>query len=376
MKKSHVLVAGAAALGLVLSTPVVASAGPQRPAPDLDPVVRSEQVVAPFNLDIAGRKVYVADGFANVVGTLSKDGSINAIASPAAGASGVERSRDARTLAFTTTDGGPGAITASGLNLWGPRGSKVYADTLAYETANNPDASVMYGVANPSPCVSDALTAAGLPVSYRGVVDSHAYSVTQWGKKWIVADAGANALLSIDKRGGIRTLAVLPAQPTTITAEMASNLGLPACVAGVTYRFEAVPTDVEVGRDGMLYVTTLPGGPESAVLGARGSLWKVNPWTGKVKRVASGFLGATNLAVGKRGEIYVAEYFASMISVVTKGKKKDFLQLTNVVAVESGRNGSLWAGTTISLDPSGPQVPGTIVEIVKGKGHKKASFRH
>lgn len=374
MKKSRALVAGIAAVALVLATPVMASAGQKhRPAPD--PVVRSTQVVAPFNLDLAGRKVYVADGFANVVGTLSKDGSIKAVASPAAGAAGVELSRDGKTLAFTTTEGGQGAITDSGLNLWGPRGSQVYADTLAYETTENPDSTVSYGVNNPSACVTDALTAAGLPVSYTGVVDSHAYSVTQWGKRWIVADAGANALFSVDKRGGIRTLAVLPAQPATITAEMAAAVGLPDCVVGVTYRFEAVPTDVEVGRDGMLYVTTLPGGPEIPAFGARGALWKVNPWSGRITKLAGGFAGATNLAIGTRGEIYVAEYFAGKISVVKHGKKAHYLDLTNVVAVESRRDGALWAGTTISLDPSGPQVPGTIVEIVKGTWHKKASFR-
>lgn len=374
MKKSRALWAGIAALGLVLATPSMASAG-QKPKPAPDPVVKSSQVVAPFNLDLAGKKVYVADGFANIVGTLSADGSIAPTANPAPGASGVELSRDGKTVAFTTTEGEM-EITASGLNLWGPRGSKIYADTLAYETAKNPDKSVAYGVANPSQCVSDALTAAGFPVSYTGLIDSHAYSVTQWGRKWIVADAGANALFAVDGRGRVSTLAVLPAQPTTITAAMAGALGLPDCVVGVTYRFEAVPTDVEVGRDGMLYVTTLPGGPESPVLGARGALWRVNPWTGRATQIASGFLGATNLAIGQRGEIYVAEYFASTISVVKNGKKSHYLDLTNVVALETGHGGSLWAGTTISLDPTAPQVPGTIVEITGGKWHKKASFRH
>jgi len=369
MRRTRTLVAGIAALGLVLATPVMASAGQKhRPAPD--PEVRSTQVVAPFNIDLAGKRVYVADGFANVVGTLSRDGSIKAVADPAPGAAGVELSRDGKTLAFTTTEGGEGAITESGLNLWGPRGSKVYADTLAFETAKNPDSGVAYGVDDPSPCVTDALTAAGFPVSYTGVVDSHAYSVAQWGKRWIVADAGANALLSVDKRGGIRTLAVLPAQPATITAEMAAAVGLPDCVVGVTYRFEAVPTDVEVGPGGMLYVTTLPGGPEIPAFGARGALWKLNPWTGKITKLADGFAGATNLALGKRGEVYVAEYFAGKITRVKNGEKSHYLDLANVVAVESGRDGSLWAGTTIALDPSAPQVPGTIVQITKGSWHK------
>lgn len=367
MQKSRALLAGIAALGLVLATPAMASAGGRHTSAP-DPVVRSTQVVAPFNLDIAGHDVYVADGFANSVGTLARDGSITPVVADAPGAAGVERSRDGRVLAFTTTEGGEGGITESGLNLWGPRGSKVYADTLAYETTRNPDQRVTYGVANPSACVRDALTAAGLDVTYTGIVDSHAYSVAQAGRSWVVADAGANALLRVDRRGRISTIAVLPAQPTRITAEMAEAVGLPDCVVGVTYRFEAVPTDVEVGRDGMLYVTTLPGGPESPVFGARGALWKVNPHTGKAKQLASGFLGATNLAIGAKGEIYVAEYFAGTISVVTHRKKAPYLDLANVVAVETGRDGSLWAGTTIALDPSAPQVPGTIVQVTRGSG--------
>ena len=107
---------------------------------------------------------------------------------------------------------------------------------------------------------------------------------------------------------------------------MVAALGLPDCVVGVTYAFESVPTDVEVGRDGSLYVTTLPGGPESPVLGARGAVWKVNPWTGHARKVAGGFLGATNLAIGKHGTIYVAELFAGQISVVKNGSAKPYLE--------------------------------------------------
>ncbi|MGV9193906.1 ScyD/ScyE family protein [Microbacterium sp. MC2] len=376
MKNSRAFLVGLTALGLVLATPAMASAGPLSvPAPD--PVVKSDQVVAPFNLDLTRTGVLVADGFTNMVGTLDADGSITPKITPAPGAAGIAVSRNGRTTAFTTTEGaGPGGITASGLNLWGPRGAKVYADTFAYEHAHNPDGHVAYGVENPSQCVTDTLTAAGLPVSYTGILDSHAYSVAEFGSKWVVADAGANALFVVDRRGKIRTLTVFPAQPATITAEMAAALGLDDCVVGTTYRFEAVPTDVEVGRDGWLYVTTLPGGPETPAAGARGALWKVSPWTGKAKRIAGGFLGATNLAVGLRGEIYVTEYFAGTVSDVTNGKKSHYLDLMNVVAIESDGRGSLWAGTTISLDPSAPQVPGTIVEIVNGTWQHKWSFRH
>ena len=65
------------------------------------------------------------------------------------------------------------------------------------------------------------------------------------------------------------------------------RIGLPACVTGLNYKFEPVPTDVEMGPDGWLYVSSLPGGPEDGSLGAQGRVYKVNPANGKVVEVAA-----------------------------------------------------------------------------------------
>ncbi|MFH8251234.1 ScyD/ScyE family protein [Microbacterium sp. B2969] len=371
MRSSRALVAGVLAGGLVLATPMMASAGVGGKP---DPKVLSDQMVAPFNLALSAPDIYVADGFIGLVGTLQPDGSLAPVAVDQPGASGVATSGG--TLAFTTTvsDEVTGENTASGLNIWGPGGSKISADTHAYETAHNPDSVNHYGVDKPSQCVIDSFTAVGFPYDYTGQIDSHAYSVAAYGSGWVVADAGANALWSIDSSGAISTLAVLPPQPLTVTPELAAAVGLPSpqCFAGgVTYSFEPVPTDVEVGSDGALYITTLPGGPESPVLGARGALWKYTPSNGKLVKIAGGFLGATNLALGLKGEIYVAEYFAGKISLVKKnGQKSDYLPLQNVIALETDADGALWAGTTITLDPSQPAAPGTIVKVKDGKPGK------
>ena len=355
---------------LALAPAVPASADDHHHPKPPTPVVRSDQVAAPFNLDVSRAGVLVADGGQNLVGTLARDGSITPIATDQPGASGIARSADGRRIAWTTTvtDEATFENTASGLTIRGPRGRMTHADTLAHETAHNPDSGIHYGVTNPSQCVVDAFTAAGFPVSYDGAVDSHAYSVAATRNGWVVADAGGNTLLSVSNSGRIRTLAVLPAQPLTITADMAAALGLPSCVAGVSYAFESVPTDVEVGHDGMLYVTTLPGGPESPVLGARGALWRVDPRTGHVRKVAGGFLGATNLALGSHGEIYVAELFGGRISVVRHGRVSPYLDLPGVVAVETGPRGDLWAGTLGNEDPP---APGTIVQVTGGRAHWK-----
>jgi hypothetical protein len=126
-----------------------------------------------------------------------------------------------------------------------------------------------------------------------------------------------------------------------VTAENAAIVGLPECAIGLTYNFEPVPTDVEVGRWGILYVTTLPGGPEDPSLGARGAVYAVNPWNGDVWPVAGGFAGATNLAIGKHGTIYVAELFGGRVSKIVDGAPETVIELAQPAALEYA-NGKLY----------------------------------
>ncbi len=352
MRVARITIAIAA---ITAASSLVAAATPAQahnPKPDPSTTVVTTSVAVPFNLDVSRGRILVADGGLNQVAKVKADGSVVPVVTGAEGTSGVATSRNSKYLAYTTTVGGPPAgISASGVTILGPGGSTVTADTLAYEKAHNPDGKIHYGVTNPSKCVTDALAAAQFPVDYMGAIDSHAYSLAAWGDGFVLADAGANALLYISRSGRISTLAVLPAQPSTITPAAAAELGLDPCVGGVSYAFEAVPTDVEVGRDGFLYVTVLPGGPESAALGARGKVYRVNPWNGRLREVASGLLGATNLALSE-GRIYVAEFFAGRVALVRHGKVREFLSLPGVVSIEAGPHGSLYAGTGLSGPPS------------------------
>jgi hypothetical protein len=88
--------------------------------------------------------------------------------------------------------------------------------------------------------------------------------------------------------------------------------------------------------------------PEDPSLGARGRVYRVNPKTGKNQLIALGFAGATNLALGKRGEIYVAELFGGRISVIKNGKVTLYVTLPGALSVETDRKGTLWAGTGIT----------------------------
>ncbi len=361
MKKQQLLAAAGVAILASTAGPPAALAAP---APSVQVV--SSAFGAPFNLELARGGVLVADGFPGSVSRLNNAGHLSPVDSAVPGASGVAMKRwgGKRLIAYTTTDGDETSISASGLIIKPRKGRSTMADTLAYETAHNPDSAVSYGLKHPTQCQTDTLESVGFPVSYTGQVDSHAYSVAAVHKGWVVADAGANALFRVSGKGKVSTLAVLPAQPAPITQAAADAFGLDDCVVGETYAFESVPTDVEVGKDGWLYVTTLPGGPEDASLGARGSVYKVDPHTGASKRIATGFLGATNLAL-QDGHIFVSELFANRISMVHRGGVKPVVDLPGAVSVEAGRGHTLWAGT-VDLATGGP---GTVVRI-KGADHR------
>jgi hypothetical protein len=320
----------------------------------------TDDVLAPFQLAIEDGQVYVADGFTSMVSTINKDGTLKTVATgPQPGeVAGVDA--EGGYLAFTASDYATHATTLTVRRAGRP---DVVADLSGYEATVNPDSKNTYGLGpSASQCAKDfAAKATGQPATYPGGIDSHPYSVVFIGHgSFAVADAAANAILKVDRQGKVSTLAVLPPQPTTFTAAMAKAIGAPDCVVGETYRFEPVPTDVEVDHDGKLLVSTLPGGPEDPSLGARGSVYRVDMKSGHTKRLATGFAGATNLAVDKRGTIYVAELFGGKVSAVRHGHVKTWRMFDQPVSVEVAGN-YIYVGTLAPTDDHGnPTGTGTV----------------
>ncbi|MDN3309807.1 ScyD/ScyE family protein [Microbacterium oryzae] len=361
MRKIPALVALVAAAALALSSSAAASATGVASKKAPAPRVWSTEVGAPFSLAVDGKRVLVADGGTGAISQLQRDGSLEPLVEGVPDLAGLAVRGGWMAYGSTVVDEASGTHTAAGLNIRSPRGDTVYADILGYEESNNPDGAVHYGVENPSACVAEAFNAAGFPVDYTGIVDAHPYSVASWHGKWLVADAGSNAIYTVTDSGRVSTLAVLPAQSATITAEAAAMFGMPDCVIGVSYAFEAVPTSVTIGRNDAILVSTLPGGPEDSSLGARGAVWEVNPRTGAVKSVASGLAAPTSIAAGKDA-VYVAEFGAGRISKVRDGEVSQVVSLPGALSVATGSDGTLWAATMASESGSG-----SIVSISGGK---------
>ena len=368
-----IAVVASTTIALVGATGASAHSSTASKAPRAPRVVTlTDRVIAPFQIAVRNgyinhdHGVYVADGFTRTVSRIRSNGTLAPVATMPgkdSDVAGLAWSRAGRTLAWTSTDH---AKEESWLNLTRSDVGTRRFSLSDYEKSANPDGDVQYGIKNPTQCQIDAFKKLGPdapPASYTGIKDSHPYSVVQWGDYWVVADAGGNDLLKVDNQGNISTLAVLPPQPVKITKAMAKANKLPSCVAGATYALEPVPTDVEVGPGGLLYVTTLPGGPEDPSLGARGSVYVVNGYNGKSVRIATGFAGATNLALAGR-TIYVTELFAGRISTVSHGQPRPYLTLPGALSVEYSA-GHLYAGTMAQMDEKTGKVTGKgrVVEI-------------
>lgn len=327
-----------------------ASAGGRRPAVS-PPWV--DGLAGPLQLEIIGDgKVLVGQSFSGVVSTVTRRGTQTDLFSDP-GVDGVAEGKRRGTVVYTWTyfpdpETDPDGVPAAELRARTTRGQTwPIADLRAYEEANNPDGDQEYGVFG----LSDECYALFGPddgvIPYTGIVDSHPYAVSRTHGGWYVADAGANTIWYVSERGRVSTAAVLPAQePVTITAEAAEALDLPPCTVGGEFVAEPVPTDVEKGRDGRLYVSTLPGGPEDPAAGARGGVYKVRPWSGSVRMIGSGFAGATNLAVSRHGSIYVSELFGNQVSKLVDGGPRPIAQVPNPGGLE-WRDGYLVAGIDV-----------------------------
>jgi hypothetical protein len=363
MHRKHLVaaVAAVALAGTALGGPATA----EDPAAKPQPKTLAKGLLSPLSLAVAADgTVFYSQNFAGSLhakrpGKKPKTVYRATVPGTEVGAVSVARGSLKFATTFLPEEEGAGEPTSAlmGFNKRGK--AKKLADLWSYEEKRNPDGDVVYGLRGlPEDCeVSEDFA------PYPGIVESHPYATAQVGGATYVADAAMNAIVKVGARGGVSTTAVLPAQGLKVTEGLAENFGMPECAVGLTYYFEPVPTDVEVGPDGKLYVTTLPGGPEDPSLGTRASVYKVNPQTGKSKKVASGLLSATGLAVGKTGKMFVAELFRGRIAQVKPGgEPRGYLPTALPGDVEIRSNGDIYA--TIQVLPGEEEPPaGKVIRI-------------
>ncbi len=343
------------ATALAIATAGSANASPATPSLHIIKTI-SSAYVGPLQFAVDGHNVVVADSFTSTLTIVGRPTPLAVGPDPSTGGdlAGVAVDPDTHQVAYTTSNGDHSYTT---LTIVHASGKNLTVNLAAFEKKYNPDRINHYGgIHTTNACVLNTLSAAGVLANYTGQLDSHPYAVAALGHgAFAVADAGGNDVLKVDQWGHISVLSVLPPQPEKITAAVAAANQLPSCMVGLTYLAEPVPTDVEVGPQGQLFVTTLPG----AVDGAFGSVYVIGP-RGVPIKIAGGLGEATNLAIDPAGHIYVAELGSGQIVELVNGKPCTIISLPNVAAVEYA-NGHLYASTAPAAN--GSSTPGTIVEL-------------
>ncbi len=364
-KKFSIIVCLAAAALIIPAVPAAAADKP------VDTDTLAEHMMAPLSLALSpGKSVLVTQNFAGRLDRVEDDGKMSNVYTRTDWDVGGVETRGNTTFFVESVGAGPDTRDLEGyLKSINGRGEvKTVANLALLETRDNPDAGQHYGFGDDvtAECLAKFPAEAGIPPRYTGIVDSHPYATAVRGNTVYVADAGMNAILSVNSATGeTSVLAVLPPRPAKVPEKAAlpvkeGGLGLPECVVGREFAFEFVPTDVEFGPDGWLYVSSLPGGPEDDSWGARGSIFRVNPWTGATHLWADGILSPTGIAVSHAGDVYAASMFGNEIVKIDARTREQsrFMAVDGPAAVEL-RGQDLFATAGFSFaDPAA----GTVLE--------------
>lgn len=363
MKNQRSFVAAVAAASLLVSfAPASQAAGaPQTQAA----TVLAKGLLTPLHLsDGPDGSVLVSEEFAGRLTQIAPDGASSVVYENSAwDVAGTDRRGE--TIYLVESQGAgpmdPRAMAGHLRSIDADGKQRTFGDLAALETKENADGGTSYGFRDlPGAC------AAQLPpeveASYKGHVDSHPYGIDVYGGTIYVADAGANSIVSVDvETGEAKTVAVLPSRPHRFTAEETTALKLPGCIAGHTYEFESVPTDVKRGPDGWLYVAVLPGGPEDPALGARGAVYKIDPDNGRVKLFADDVMSTTGLDMDHDGNVYVASLFGEGVLRLSADSGEQSVVLPGVLTADVDVRGETLYATVNALPEANKAPDGHVV---------------
>ena len=248
MRTKLSLLATAATAAVFLATGPAAGAAPDgasgRNADDAAPVLLTGGLVGPLHVS-AGHdgSVTVSESFAGRLTRVDSGGNHTVLYETPDWSVAGNAQRGDRTYFLESQGAGPHPAELAGhVRIIDDDGAqRTLGDFAALETEENSDGDTRYGFRDlPEGCAAEL--PANMPETYKGEVDSHPYGIAVTDGTIYVADAGANSVVSVDTRSGeTNPVAVLPPRPYKITPEAAASNGLPDCVVGTTYDFEAVP---------------------------------------------------------------------------------------------------------------------------------------
>jgi hypothetical protein len=113
--------------------------------------------------------------------------------------------------------------------------------------------------------------------------DANPYGVLAGARSRWVVDAASNTLDRVDSTGHVHVVKFIPNPPTS----------------------DAVPTCVDRGPDGALYIGELTGGGNAP---GASTVWRFNPSTGGLTTWATGLTAVTGCGFGKNGSFYATEF--------------------------------------------------------------------
>lgn len=175
-----------------------------------------------------------------------------------------------------------------------------------------------------------------------GDPDSNPYSLAALADgSFVIADAGANALLRVTADGAVSTLAVFPDR--LATGPDGSELPM-----------QAVPNAVTVGPDGAYYVGQLTGFPFPQ---GGANVYRVAPEGGEPEVVHEGFTNIIDLHFDPEGNLYVLEFNKGGLLTIDPANPASLEGQLTRIAPDGGRevfsSSGLIAPTGVTVGPDG-----------------------